>query len=286
MFTTPDTILVPYDFSAASDGALAQAIAIATPVTEILLLHVFAPPGAFADPQRADERLRLRGRLEEIAGAARRHWRHVRVRTAEGETAEVIRRVARVERADLIVMGTHARKGFSRLVLGSVAEATVRAAACPVLVARERPVAREPGPVLAAIDFSSASAPVLVAASALAALLDRGLQVLHVTSPTEPPPVPETRADPRKLLEQMTAAIRRRGQDPILRLIEGEASATILEQAKESGASFVVMGTHGRRGARRVLLGSVAETVLRASPCPVLVIRNPLELPVQREARP
>jgi nucleotide-binding universal stress UspA family protein len=58
-------------------------------------------------------------------------------------------------------------------------------------------------------------------------------------------------------------------------LATGDASEAILAAAREIGADLIIIGTHGRTGVRRMLLGSVAETVLRAAPCPVLAIRAP-----------
>jgi nucleotide-binding universal stress UspA family protein len=55
----------------------------------------------------------------------------------------------------------------------------------------------------------------------------------------------------------------------------GDAVGTIADVARQIGADLIVMGTHGRRGVRRALLGSIAEGVLRIAPCPVLTIREP-----------
>ena len=55
----------------------------------------------------------------------------------------------------------------------------------------------------------------------------------------------------------------------------GDARDTILQVAKEIGADLIVMGTHGRRGVTRALLGSVTELVVRSAPCPVLTVRQP-----------
>jgi nucleotide-binding universal stress UspA family protein len=60
------------------------------------------------------------------------------------------------------------------------------------------------------------------------------------------------------------------------RLVEGAPVEEILHMAKETGCDVIVMGTHGRTGVGRVLLGSVAEGVVRKAPCPVLTIKNPL----------
>lgn len=66
------------------------------------------------------------------------------------------------------------------------------------------------------------------------------------------------------------------------RLLEGEPAAVIAETAAEIGADLVVMGTHGRTGLTRLVMGSVAEEVLRRAPCPVLTVRD--AVPVKEEA--
>lgn len=67
-------------------------------------------------------------------------------------------------------------------------------------------------------------------------------------------------------------------------LITGEPAATIVTTAKQRGCDLIVMGTHGRRGFSRLVLGSVAEKVLRASPAPVLTMNASIELPAERAA--
>jgi nucleotide-binding universal stress UspA family protein len=64
-----------------------------------------------------------------------------------------------------------------------------------------------------------------------------------------------------------------------LHLEVGDPAVSIVQAAHRVSADLVVMGTHGRTGARRMVLGSVAERVVRLSPCPVLVIPNPVSLP-------
>lgn len=68
-------------------------------------------------------------------------------------------------------------------------------------------------------------------------------------------------------------ATRRAPADIETMLRTGDARDVIVDTAKEIGAELIVMGTHGRRGVRRALIGSIAEGVLRTAPCPVLTIR-------------
>jgi nucleotide-binding universal stress UspA family protein len=70
------------------------------------------------------------------------------------------------------------------------------------------------------------------------------------------------------------------------RLEEGDAARVILEVARENGAGLIVMGTHGRTGLGRLLLGSVAEQVLRRSSCPVLTVKLPFPAAAASQANP
>jgi universal stress protein A len=78
----------------------------------------------------------VEAQLHEIARQGLKEGVAVDVRVADGEPADAILRMARQEKVDLIVMGTHGRTGLSHLLLGSTAEAVVRAAACPVFTVR------------------------------------------------------------------------------------------------------------------------------------------------------
>jgi nucleotide-binding universal stress UspA family protein len=135
------TIIFPTDFSTASDAALSHAEALARQSNSMLLiLHVEEPPLAYGGgelyygmPEPDSER--IRGMLEDVRPkdpAVR--FTH---RLAMGDPAAEIVRAAEEEKADSIVLGTHGRTGLSRLLMGSVAEAVVRRAPCPVLVYRE-----------------------------------------------------------------------------------------------------------------------------------------------------
>jgi universal stress protein A len=75
-------------------------------------------------------------------------------------------------------------------------------------------------------------------------------------------------------------------QPVTVQLREGDAAAEILQEAVEAGADLIVMGSHGRTGLGHLLLGSVAEAVLRRAPCPVLTVKNPPARPANRAEVP
>lgn len=135
------TILFPTDFSHASDAALPHAEALAKQSSaRLLVVHVEEPPLAYGGgelyyglPEPSSERILKM--LEDVKPADPKvSFAH---RLTMGDPASEIVRIAADEGAEMIVLGTHGRTGMTRLLMGSVAEAIVRRAPCPVLVYRE-----------------------------------------------------------------------------------------------------------------------------------------------------
>ena len=137
----PQKILVPIDFSTGSDAALEMATSLARDSGGFLILaHVEVIPLSaaggeylYAMPEPPTEE--LLAKLDAIVLPDS----HVPVerRLLAGDPAEAIIRLAQTEDVDMIVMGTHGRRGLTRLLMGSVAEAVVRAAPCPVLTVKQ-----------------------------------------------------------------------------------------------------------------------------------------------------
>jgi nucleotide-binding universal stress UspA family protein len=128
-------ILVPTDFSAPSEAALAYGRELANQFDAALhLMHVAENPflRAAAMDRRALEEAAVR-RLQERLTEAERRRGSVAIVEQSDEPANEILRYAESASIELIVMGTHGRAGLARVVVGSVAEAVVRAAPCPVL---------------------------------------------------------------------------------------------------------------------------------------------------------
>ena len=151
-----NTIVFPTDFSTASDAALVHAAALARQSGgRLLSVHVEEPPLAYGGgelyyglPEPSSERILKM--LEDVRPADPAvPFTH---RLTMGDPAAEIVRIAGDENAEMIVLGTHGRTGITRLLMGSVAEAIVRRAPCPVLVYREtaeRLAARKPEPARA-----------------------------------------------------------------------------------------------------------------------------------------
>ena len=137
----PQKILVPIDFSTGSDAALGMATPLARDSGGFLVLaHVEVIPLSaaggeylYAMPEPPTEE--LLAKLDAIVLPDS----HIPVerRLLAGDHADAIIRLAETENVDMIVMGTHGRRGLTRLLMGSVAEAVVRAAPCPVLTVKQ-----------------------------------------------------------------------------------------------------------------------------------------------------
>jgi nucleotide-binding universal stress UspA family protein len=165
---------------------------------------------------------------------------------------------------------------------GDVAQRVARAASCAVLVARPSGT----GTVLGATDFSDPSLPALEAAAREASRRRVPLCVMHSVDvnvgeslsmpaafplPAVPPDVVDgLREDARR---QLQACLDRLGAAGETRVGAGPPALEIMKAAAELSAELVVVGTRGRTGLSRLVLGSVAEAILAGAPCSVLVVR-------------
>jgi universal stress protein A len=140
-------IVVPTDFSKCSEEAWAMAKRVAAaPGSELVLVHVLAEVPLYAEGVLNIENARkiregarkwVENALEDWVGKARAEGLNARAVALSGVAHEEIVQLARDERADLVVIGTHGRGGINRALLGSVADRVVRLAPCPVLTVRE-----------------------------------------------------------------------------------------------------------------------------------------------------
>ncbi len=141
-------ILHPTDFSRASRPAFERAVKLARQEgAELLIVHVMVPPAPFVgdgyvspktyEDLEAAARKSAESQLKTVLARAKKAGARARAILTEGIPVEQIVRAAKGKRADLIVIGTHGRTGFSRFFLGSVAERVVQLAPCPVLTVRK-----------------------------------------------------------------------------------------------------------------------------------------------------
>lgn len=175
---------------------------------------------------------------------------------------EIIRR-ARTERADLIVVGRHGERSFLDALIGATAERVVRKGTTPVLVVGPQSVRRYARP-LVGVDYSETCARALAVALQI---VDRSaaIDLIHVM---------EEGAE-GDVAASLDAFARNSGiaQHAKVTVRSGDPRAILLEEARSRGTDLVVVGTHGRSWLAHALIGSVAEAVVRAAPCDVLVAR-------------
>lgn len=191
---------------------------------------------------------------------------------------------------DLVVIGTHGRRGIRHLFLGSVAEEVVRTAPCPVYTVRECDPERrlqDIETILVPIDFSDFSLKSLRYAKQLADTFNARLQLLHVVEPVMRPGfyldnypttnVSDFIADAHRASQKHLEALLARTKGPEvnvdLHVTEGHAAQEILDFATDRGVDLIVIATHGLTGIEHLLVGSVTEKVVRQAPCPVLTLK-------------
>lgn len=179
--------------------------------------------------------------------------------------------------ADLVIVGATRRGKLARAILGTTAQRVVRAARTPVLVAR-RPDYGLPRRVLFTTDLSEHSASVYERGRQLVATLCRGedpeLRLLLVAGFEAPPALPRQlvldTAAPR--LQHFLTSLDPDAPGSRGKTRAGDPAREIVAEAAEWQADLLVVGTHGRKGPSRLLIGSVAEAVVRNALCDVLVI--------------
>lgn len=288
-------ILFPTDFSECAQGALPHAIRFAElHEAHLHLLHVLVLHETSAietvEPFPGEESARdtLESTAREPNG--RRVTHDV---TRAIAAAPAILDYADAHDVDLIVIGSHGRRGIRRLLLGSVAEEVLREARCPVLIVREEsePSTRmEVKRILVPVDFSKQTALALGYAYELADTFDASLDLLHVI---EVPTYPDFYVPFSASLE--TAGVTRDARGRLEALAEplrstrevrthvqaGRTATEVTDFAEGGGHDLIVLPSHGYSGLERVLLGSVAEGVLRRTPCPVLTVK-----PFGKDLRP
>jgi len=306
-------ILVPLDGSPLAEGILPEVAELASlHGAELMLLRVALAhtlPGVDATDAQVYAVEEAEGYLAEVERRLAPQGITVTRAVRYGRAAEEILDHAQVRRVDLIAMCTHGRTGILRLVLGSVAEAVLRASPVPVLLLR----AMVPAPVhagdagrgvtavvpecpadlcaptfrhiLCPVDFSTQSDRAMECAGDLAQRFQADLTVLHVVydplditcSHIPHPPLEQLREEMIREAERVLQRRVRRRLRFLPRaktmVVAGPPYRQIVRYAQDHHADLIVMGTQGLTGLDRLIMGSTAERVVRTAPCPVVSIR-------------
>jgi len=230
--------------------------------------------------------------LERISG----HFVGSRVRRSveQGSPAELTIEKAAADKATLIAMTTHGRSGLNRWLLGSVAEKVLRTTTNPLLLVRANHEGKASGQasvksIVVPLDGSELAETVLPTVVRIAKKLGSEVFLIRAYSSPYSPfisggghyavNVDELMKDIRdqasNYLEAKVTELRKRGVEQISYLLqEGVAADEIVSVADHTPESLIVICSHGRTGVKRWVLGSVAETIVRHSSSPVLVLRS------------
>jgi nucleotide-binding universal stress UspA family protein len=199
--------------------------------------------------------------------------RPVAIQIVTGQPAQTILSAAESGDVDLIVMGTHLRRGWRRAILGSVSNGVLHGARCPVLTVsgQDRYPAKEGGAVshiVCPVNFTDVARESLRAAAFLADAFGAKLVVIHVIERD----AVETANDHAETIRQWI--------DPELHapvsyqplIVEGGAADRVLDSAEELGADLLVIGAQHRIFRDATVIGTTTERLIRFSSCPVLVV--------------
>jgi nucleotide-binding universal stress UspA family protein len=295
-------ILCPTDLSDASRPAMTYAAAFAGWYgSRLEILHVVptfdaiqVPPDTFGGPVQVmypASREEVTSEVQRAAAAAGVDVGKAALAAEAGDAASVIVDRALDSAADLVVLGTHGRSGFDRLIHGSVTEQVLQRSPCPVLTIPPQTPAGAPAQVvfrriLCAMDFSPAALQALGFALDLGRQANGRVTVLHVVewlAEHEPRQtahfnVTEYRThllkDAHERLDEVLVGEPRTWCEIEPVVDTGRAYRRVLDRAGELGADLIVMGAQGRGGVGLALAGSTTNQVVRAASCPVLTVRS------------
>ena len=297
------SILVPVDGSRLAEQAVPIALEIAERAQSKLrfvLVHQIHQPHVLMEPAHLytrTERALQKGDRDYLRGLVsrlrKRMGRAVSSAMLKGPAAVTLAEYVRDLGADLVVMTTHGRGGLRRAWLGSAADQLIRSLEIPVLLVRAGQSDSAPSTVnfsviLLPLDGSPLAEAALEPAAVLARLWDAEVSLVQIVQPvtlTTDPPL----AFPTEIDDQLTAMRRKAAQDYLrdvaerlreqgvkasgVAIVGGGVAETLLHLARPERVGLVAMATHGRGGVRRLMLGSVADKLVRAADVPVLVVR-------------
>lgn len=294
------TILAATDLSAQAKLVIPYAFKLALLLNlRLIVLHVVEAPPEFEQWSPAARRslhsLKTKALLElgRMVRLANEYGLTADYKLLVGIPGDSILEVAHSSHVACIVMGTHGKTGWDRLRLGSVAESTLRQAPCPVLTVRAstathilaNPYRLNVSRLLVATDFSASSKAVLRTTVVLAKRLNARVVLLHAAEPSGSLQSEPLRIDDlsrKRYAQQFRKIISASRMDDVITdqvVITGNPVQVILGQAKHQKADLIILGTQGRRGMKRLMLGSVAEAVVRRASCPVFTVRTQMGSP-------
>lgn len=293
-------IVFATDFSPCSTPAFGYAVEWAKVFNaQLTLLHgITLQPGLDIDAGIAqryldEQRTVAQDHLHQLLAEARRDVPQASMEMRTGLPSSIVCDVAREQKADLIITGTHGWSGFNRVVFGSVAERVIQRAPCPVLsipdrtpeeIAGMHPLGIQPRQVILPVDFSDCSMDAYEYAVQIAKWFDATLTLVYAIEPlsysldfslTHPLEDKANRKKVEQRLQDLTTVLTDQGLSARCELVDQPAMEAILETSSLQKADLLVMGTHARKGLSRLILGSTTSKVLEQSPYPILTVKSP-----------
>ena len=289
------SILCPIDFSDFSVAAYQYALSLAeyykATIVALHIVELWKYPFADYAAQEADYATFSRALCE---GGEAQLQRFVKLYSAAGLQPELvvhqgnaprcILSVAQKENIEVIVMGTHGRRGFDRLVLGSTTDRVLRKAACPVLVVSDSSHnALGAGPdgrhrlsrILCCTDFSNNSERARSYAISLAEEYDAELVLLHVAeSASDAARAEAIIAEHTQELDKLVSEAERKSLKVRSAVKFGKPYEEIVRHATEAQANLIIMTARGGDAVDRAVFGSTTYRVIQLGPCPVLAIHT------------
>lgn len=286
------TILVPLDGSPVGEQALAAAARLARAVHATMhLVHVHYPnsltPIVIETLPIIDAELQSLATqheqfyLEQMAAAPVMQGIHTVTTLLEGEIAETLAAHAQAIQANLIVMTTHGWSGFEHFWLGSVAESLLRMTHTPLWLMRPgEPAQRAAQPlrrILVPLDGSTLSEQVLPHAQALASLDGARLILTRVMARrrrSDEASDAEQKQQIEAYLQEVASRLEAQGVPADIAVGAAEQPArALLTLSRELQVDAIALATRGQGGWQRMMVGSTADKIIRASPIPVLAVR-------------
>lgn len=285
-------IVVPVDFSEFSDKAVEYAIFLAEKFcADVTLMHAVVlfredfdeeeqlqTYQKLVQRQEKEKSSKLASRCEKI----RRKGLTIKSAVVRGfSESEAILDYIHDQKFDLVVMGTHGRTGWKKLILGSVTETVVRKSEIPVLTLHREYDKTRIKRILVPVDFTEQSRDTIDAGKELARHFKARLDFLHVVETKDHPefytisfePIldanPELKDHIVKNMEKLSGA---GGRKVVYAVREGKVYKEITEYVKDNDIDLIVMGTNTVHELDEILMGSNSERVLRITPCPVITL--------------
>lgn len=270
-----EKILLATDRSEFSTGAERLAIALAKHFgAKLFIVTVVITNDELAAlaPQMLEQtEAEARAHLDKVSAEARRAGVTCEDVVRRGyDPAQEIVDVAEASQVDVIVVGRRGRRGLARVMLGDATVKVIGRANCSVLVA-PRAAQMWRRRILLATDGSRYSDAAAIAAGNLARGCDLPLTVVSVTTESHSE---QRRAEARQAVDRVAAFMAKENLQVETIVGHGKPDEVIIETAANKAADLIVVGSHGRTGLKKILVGSIAERVLNASEWPVLVAKT------------